>query len=157
MIWSRALAEADRQAAAAQERCDELASAMAVAEGRAASAEAAREAADQDLQRQVQRWKLQAEAASRAAKLLDSSSSASVRETTEEANDLRQHVSVAHLHLSPDGESMGTAMKKREIGLCSALISVCVKHSPELQDVIAPKLWADVNVSLGMLSCDCIS
>lgn len=68
---------------------------MAAAEGRAANAEAAREAAEHDLQREVQRWKLQAEAASRAAKLLDSSSSASTQETIEEANHLRHHVSFA--------------------------------------------------------------
>lgn len=92
MAWFRALAEADSQAAEAQQRCNELAAAVAAAEGRAAGADAAREAAEQDLQREVQRWKLQAEAASRAAKLMDHSSSASARETTEEVNDLRQHV-----------------------------------------------------------------
>ena len=86
----RACAEADQQAAEAQERCTSLEAAAAAAEARTEALQHALESAEQDLQVEVQRWKLQAEAASRAAKLIDSRSSVSTAETAEQADSLRR-------------------------------------------------------------------
>ncbi|KAK9844712.1 hypothetical protein WJX74_005818 [Apatococcus lobatus] len=91
-IHAQALAEADQQAAEAQERSHGLEAAVAAAQAQATATEAAHRATQQDMDREVQRWKLQAEAASRAARMADSSTTASVQETAEEANDLRRRV-----------------------------------------------------------------